>query len=441
MLVQLRLPIRNGDYLIRNNRIYNNKIEDDPAYAIGGGMYINYVGSEDNGNCAPIIYNNIISDNYTPDFAGGIGVYKWGSRIEFISPLIFNNTVINNESPKSPGLDLRRVTALVVNNIFANQGNNSDTPEMFLTAASDLFFNNAIRGTEYLGQGNSNVVPVFEEDVYELGVGGPGVGAGIQSVEVEGVIYEVPKTDFYGNQRPNPVDWRVDLGAIESPYEGFVYIPDENFVNALIEEGVDLNGDGKIGFSEAESIHVLEIRDYNIDSLSGIEAFINLDTIKCTLNSLKSLNPSGSPDLLQLECGNNLIQDLNIQWNTKLLELHCGNNELSNLAVTVNTLLKKLYCQSNDIQVLNIIKNLNLEELDSYGNSLSTISLTNNLDLRYLSCGNNQIENLDISNNVQIELRTLRLRPRGRKKTNGVDLNSLKFRGLATRQLNDPRQS
>ena len=43
----------------------------------------------------------------------------------------------------------------------------------------------------------------------------PCIGRGIDAIEIEGTNYECPNTDFSGNQRPNPVDNLVDMGARE----------------------------------------------------------------------------------------------------------------------------------------------------------------------------------------------------------------------------------
>ena len=40
-----------------------------------------------------------------------------------------------------------------------------------------------------------------------------------------------------------------------------VNFPDDAFLNALIEEGVDKNGDGKISHAEAEVVRSLDVRE------------------------------------------------------------------------------------------------------------------------------------------------------------------------------------
>ena len=61
-----------------------------------------------------------------------------------------------------------------------------------------------------------------------------------------------------------------------------VNIPDVNFKIALIEEGVDTDEDGEISYTEAESItSYLEVNSRGISIMTGIEAFVNLQSLSC----------------------------------------------------------------------------------------------------------------------------------------------------------------
>ena len=85
-----------------------------------------------------------------------------------------------------------------------------------------------------------------------------------------------------------------------------VNIPDTEFLNALIEEGVDTNEDGLISFEEAEAVTSLDVGGYTciggpgggcgfhgeISNLAGIEAFINLDSLKISGNNIDSIDLS-----------------------------------------------------------------------------------------------------------------------------------------------------
>jgi trimeric autotransporter adhesin len=84
----------------------------------------------------------------------------------------------------------------------------------------------------------------------------------------------------------------VILSPCKKDPELFVSIVDDNFLNALIERGVDVNGDSIISQDEAEIITFLDISSENVTDISGIEAFVNLDTLICMFNKLTHLDVS-----------------------------------------------------------------------------------------------------------------------------------------------------
>ena len=91
-----------------------------------------------------------------------------------------------------------------------------------------------------------------------------------------------------------------------------VSIPDTAFLYALIDEGVDTNGDSLISYSEAEAITSLDLggghwSSRNISDMTGIEAFISLDTLICQNNKLTSLDVSNNTALTYLDCITNQL--------------------------------------------------------------------------------------------------------------------------------------
>ncbi|RLD56411.1 MAG: hypothetical protein DRJ01_15280, partial [Bacteroidetes bacterium] len=69
-----------------------------------------------------------------------------------------------------------------------------------------------------------------------------------------------------------------------------VNIPDANFKNALINHNpvIDLNTDGEIQVSEAEAFNSgINVIGQGIVDMTGIEAFINIQTLTCMDNSIE----------------------------------------------------------------------------------------------------------------------------------------------------------
>lgn len=233
-----------------------------------------------------------------------------------------------------------------------------------------------------------------------------------------------------------------------------VNIPDQQFYNALIADGsIDLDNDGFIQVSEAESADTLKVDNNNIEDLTGIEAFKNIIYLDCSVNALTSLDLSNNKALKSLNCGFNNISTLEISKNTQLRildcginplktlnvsknvnleEIHCFYNELSTLNLASNSLLKILRCDNNSIATLDVSKNTaltliacpynnildldvsknkDLQTLDCYNNKLLYLDLSNNPQLIYLQCYNNKLQSLNVSKNTALESLLCTLNP------------------------------
>jgi Leucine-rich repeat (LRR) protein len=137
-------------------------------------------------------------------------------------------------------------------------------------------------------------------------------------------------------------------------------IPDRKFLTALIEEGVDTNGDGLISYAEAEVIISLDVNYEYISNLSGIEAFENLDSLYCSKNLLTYLDISGCAALRVLHCDRNQLTSLDVSNNTALVELNCFGNQLTSLDLSNNTALTRLGCGDNQLTSLDISNNTDI---------------------------------------------------------------------------------
>ena len=118
-----------------------------------------------------------------------------------------------------------------------------------------------------------------------------------------------------------------------------VTIPDNNFLNALIEQGIDTNGDKIISPAEAAVVTFLSVSGEDISDMTGIEAFINLDSLYCQSNQVTNLDVSNNVALSFLACGWNQLTSLDVSMNTQLEMLDCWINHLTSLDVSNNTAL------------------------------------------------------------------------------------------------------
>ena len=204
-----------------------------------------------------------------------------------------------------------------------------------------------------------------------------------------------------------------------------VDIPDEKFLQALIEDGVDTDGDGIIQIAEAEEVTELIVQREEIGNLEGIQAFVNLTKLECGYNNLTEIDLSSNLKLKELGCQGNTLAEIDLSNNPALTELHsndnklteidlsnnpalthlrCRNNKLTELNLTENPALTQLTCYQNELKILDLSNNSALMELNCYKNELIVLDLSNNPDLRELNCYQNELTEINISNNSKLTI-------------------------------------
>jgi len=174
----------------------------------------------------------------------------------------------------------------------------------------------------------------------------------------------------------------------KSASETLVEIPDKGFLDALISFGVDKNGDDLISYEEAESIEALIIPPSGIADLTGLAAFINLDSFSITLNPLSGINLSANTSLRYLECTSCELNTLDVSKNLLLEELVCGRNSLNELDVSENQSLLKLVLNNNLITSLDLSANLGLTKMISCGNQLTRLDISRHTALELIGVDN-----------------------------------------------------
>lgn len=191
----------------------------------------------------------------------------------------------------------------------------------------------------------------------------------------------------------------------ESKKDGSIYgfkIPDSNFLNALIEVGVDADGDGTISPGETEVITFLNVSGCFIQDLTGIDAFVNMHTLYCHNNQLTTLDVTKCSALELLSCSGNQLASLHVSNSNALKWLYCGDNQLTSLDLSNNIALHSLFCDSNQLGSLDVSKNTALSRLGCDRNQLTSLDVSNNTTLRLLNCCDNQLTTLDVSNNTYL---------------------------------------
>lgn len=204
--------------------------------------------------------------------------------------------------------------------------------------------------------------------------------------------------------------------------------------------GIDLNNDQEISYNEAAIVNSLDISTDGfmpINDITGIEAFISLDTLICRGNAiiaidslaqlpLKYLDCSWNdilsiqfnlPDLAYLNCSQNNISSLNASLFQNLKTLECDPSDSliienplleelyveSNVAINTNLApeLRKLICRTNSPPILNHNYKLTYLEIFDYPGQIGNIDLTNNIKLEHLYILSN-LTSIDIANNPDL---------------------------------------
>ncbi|MDR0682600.1 MAG: hypothetical protein LBG15_12270 [Dysgonamonadaceae bacterium] len=181
-----------------------------------------------------------------------------------------------------------------------------------------------------------------------------------------------------------------------------IEIADPAFKRYLLEN-FDADEDGEISTEEAETVSKIDCSGKEIESLGGIEYFVNLDTLICHSNALIKIDLDKNPLLSLLNCSNNQIDSLGVSENTQLKSLDCSSNKLTEVDLVKNVNLIHLNCNSNRVAGIDISKNVSLVTLHCSGNGLTALDVSNNTELTTLICSGNQLATLDVSKNTALE--------------------------------------
>lgn len=177
-------------------------------------------------------------------------------------------------------------------------------------------------------------------------------------------------------------------GCKKSTPDAFVDIPDAGFLDALISAGVDNDGDGLISLEEAESANTLKIPPSGIRDLTGLEAFIYLDSLSITLNPLNRINLAANTSLRYLECTSCELSSLDLSNNLQLEELICNRNQLRELDISLNQSLVRLSCKNNLLSSLDLSSNTGLTKMVSCGNQLTRLDISMHPSLTVIGLDN-----------------------------------------------------
>jgi hypothetical protein len=225
----------------------------------------------------------------------------------------------------------------------------------------------------------------------------------------------------------------ASIAFITGAQAQIVNIPDANFKAALVgNASINTNMDAEIQISEAAAytgaIHVSQL---GITDLTGIAAFVLLDSLDCSYNQIAGLDVSANIGLTYLDCSGALVffpsnlSSINVTGLNNLTYLDCGANILMSLDVSTNTSLNYLDCSSACVYggigggYYGALTNLNLSgaialtyldcsfdgtamPMSFAQSSFGYLDVSTNTALTYINCSGNVLTSLDVSANTAL---------------------------------------
>ncbi|MFD2550891.1 T9SS type B sorting domain-containing protein [Bizionia sediminis] len=213
-------------------------------------------------------------------------------------------------------------------------------------------------------------------------------------------------------------------------------IPDSNFEQTLINQGIDTNGlNGNILNTEAQAVTSLNLGDNGILDITGIQAFFNITDLNLGANQIANVNLSGLTQLLSLRIeSNDVLASLNVSQSSLLETVYMASipslpgmppvsvmdfsqntnltsieirwfNDVANFIMPVTNTLTTVNIRALGDATLDFSALDNLEDLQIRGSSVSTAITLPNVytNLRFLNLTSINIPTIDISNYVNLE--------------------------------------
>ncbi len=178
----------------------------------------------------------------------------------------------------------------------------------------------------------------------------------------------------------------------------FTFVPDDNFEQALINNGLDDVLDNFVLTVNIENLTNLDVSNSSITSILGIEDFVALESLNLSDNTIEVLDLSANSAMLDLDVSNNVISEIDLTSNVNLVQLNCSDNQISRLELNNNTQLQDLNCSNNNLSVLDLSSNLLISVFDCSSNQIEQLDLSDNQMLTTVLCNNNSLFALNLNN-------------------------------------------
>lgn len=178
----------------------------------------------------------------------------------------------------------------------------------------------------------------------------------------------------------------------------YTYVPDDNFEQALINQGYDDVLDNLVLTANIQDLITLDVSNQAISSLVGIEDFAALQTLNCSNNDLSTLDVSLNINISDLDCSDNALTLIELANSVALTSIDCSNNNLADLDISANANVSTLNVSNNQIKKIDVSNNTTLAILDCSVNAIEALDISTNTAIASLSCNNNALKTLNLNN-------------------------------------------
>ena len=182
-------------------------------------------------------------------------------------------------------------------------------------------------------------------------------------------------------------------------------IPDINFENELISQGIDDVVDGRVLTANISSLINLKLEHTNISDATGIENFVSLEFLSMWDNPITTIDVTKNIALKILGLGECPLNTVDLSKNTELIEIDFQGDSSRNNDESYP------YGKTLGMTSLDLRHNLKMEKIFIWCNRLTSLDVTMLSNLTTLWLGNsssgptggNYIKRLDLTGNPKLE--------------------------------------
>ena len=165
----------------------------------------------------------------------------------------------------------------------------------------------------------------------------------------------------------------------------------------FVSENFDIDSDGILSVEELKAVTEIKMKWMVADSVKGIEYFTELTVFKSEINTLTELDLSANTKLETVVCTLGSLKSVNFKNLKNLIDLNCSYNSLEELDLSDCVELKFLQAANNNIRTIDLRSCTKLESIQLCGNELTAIDISNCPNLDFLDCESNRINSLNLT--------------------------------------------